>query len=159
MNPNDNAMMRYAPKFSSGQTSVTPGILGLMDVVRAGTIVRYADPQSDAERIARFVVIEDRGPTVLAQDLDLIKNTSIGATYERSKPDMVSCADEELGHILMRHFSGDWGDLGQEDKYLNDVAVFNGERIVSMYRTGCFGKVYVITYQGHYTTVMLAEEY
>lgn len=33
-----------------------------------------------------------------------------------------------------RHSKGDWGDLSDEDKQMNDVAVECGDRILSSYR-------------------------
>lgn len=61
--------------------------------------------------------------------------------------------------LLMRHISGDWGDMDAEDKATNDYSVKNGERIFSAYETR-FGKVWVITeYDRSVTTLLLPEEY
>lgn len=35
---------------------------------------------------------------------------------------------------LARHYYKDWGDLCDEDKKLNDLAVINGDRILSAYK-------------------------
>ena len=37
--------------------------------------------------------------------------------------------------FLVRHLSGDWGDLDQEDRQLNDAAVIDGSRLLSAYTT------------------------
>jgi len=62
--------------------------------------------------------------------------------------------------LLTRHASGDWGDLCEEDKALNDAALLFGQnRIFSSYRTP-LGKVWIITeYDLSVTTVLLPAEY
>ena len=35
--------------------------------------------------------------------------------------------------FLARHVRGNWGDVNEEDKRLNDEALVNGERILSAY--------------------------
>jgi hypothetical protein len=37
--------------------------------------------------------------------------------------------------FLMRHRSGDWGDLGKDDKRENEFSIANGFRILSKYHT------------------------
>ena len=63
-------------------------------------------------------------------------------------------------HYLMRHATGDWGDLGKSDSKMNDDAVKSGEdRILSMYHTN-YGKIYIITeWDRSATTVLFANEY
>lgn len=71
---------------------------------------------------------------------------------------------------ILSHHIGDWGDIPEEDKQLNDEAdLEQGDRLVSAYYYGekkLENKILIITenyngYQGynHVTTVMLAEEY
>jgi hypothetical protein len=61
--------------------------------------------------------------------------------------------------LLRRHQCGDWGDLGPEDRQLNERALQHKERLLSAYDTQA-GKVYVITeYDRSLTTVLLAGEY
>ena len=64
---------------------------------------------------------------------------------------------------LDRHKSGDWGDLCDEDKELNNEAINSEGRIVSAYnlptREGN-EKVYIITeHDRSVTTVLFASEY
>ena len=35
--------------------------------------------------------------------------------------------------LLQRHISGDWGDLGLKDRHTNNLALVNGERLLSSY--------------------------
>ena len=73
--------------------------------------------------------------------------------------DFLGDADINPLHLIARHVSGDWGDLGTEDKETNDAAVRDGDRILSMYRVNGT-KIYVITeWDRSATTVLLASEY
>ena len=61
--------------------------------------------------------------------------------------------------LLERHARGDWGDVAEEDRYANDLAVEAGFFILSAYRlrTDC---VWVVTEPSYETTtIMLPEEY
>lgn len=61
--------------------------------------------------------------------------------------------------LLRRHVSGDWGDLDDEDKAVNEHAVEHGERILSAYETDG-GKVWIITeWNRSVTTLLLPSEY
>jgi len=61
--------------------------------------------------------------------------------------------------LLRRHQSGDWGDLCADDKAANDLAVTDGDRILSAYSIGA-GKLWVITeHDRSVTTILLPEEY
>ena len=67
--------------------------------------------------------------------------------------------------FLVRHLSGDWGDLDDEDRSLNDAAVIDGSRILSAYTTRKGERLWIITEasddQGRRlaTTILLASEY
>lgn len=67
--------------------------------------------------------------------------------------------EEKIGAMLTRHVSGDWGDLDDADKLLNEHALQNGARLLSRYDVG--GSVfYVITeHDRSVTTVLLPEDY
>jgi hypothetical protein len=72
---------------------------------------------------------------------------------------------QNLLSFLTRHSVGDWGDLSDEDRELNDLAVEEGSRILSAYRTNNGTKLWIITEamgengQRSATTILLLEEY
>ncbi|MBN8505217.1 MAG: hypothetical protein J0L58_12145 [Burkholderiales bacterium] len=70
--------------------------------------------------------------------------------------------------LLTRHLSGDWGDLGDEDKAANDAALANGEaRLLSAYtlRRMAYGveeveRLWLVTEADRSSScLMLPEEY
>lgn len=67
--------------------------------------------------------------------------------------------------FLSRHVVGDWGELSDGDRELNDLAVKDGSRILSAYKTKTGVKVWLITEatddngQRAATTILLPEEY
>jgi hypothetical protein len=67
--------------------------------------------------------------------------------------------------FLSRHLRGDWGDLDEEDRNLNDLALIDGSRLLSAYVTSKGEKIWIITEavddDGHRaaTTILLAAEY
>ena len=65
--------------------------------------------------------------------------------------------------FLIRHVTGDWGNLDAEDCQANDSALVHGTRIVSSYRLGELGdghKLWLITEADRsVTTLLLPEEY
>jgi hypothetical protein len=76
------------------------------------------------------------------------------------------------GALFKRHFSGDYGEIDDEDKRINERSIKDGSCIVSGYDTDA-GRVLIITdpkseftllpdyIEGHraFTTMILAEEY
>ena len=65
----------------------------------------------------------------------------------------------EILDSLIRYIHCDWGDLCDEDKEANELAIQNNDRILATYTTSC-GKIYIITESNRsYTTVMFANEY
>ncbi len=68
-------------------------------------------------------------------------------------------AGEDPLHLLSRHASGDWGELGGFDRHENELAVREGLRIFSAYETPS-GRAWVITEADRSsTTVFLPGEY
>ena len=68
-------------------------------------------------------------------------------------PDDVLCG-------LQRHQSGDWGDVCEDDKKENDLALENGIRLFSVYRTPNHIKFWIITEADRsITTVLMPEDY
>ena len=68
--------------------------------------------------------------------------------------------EEELQGLVSRHASGDWGDLGEEDRRENALSLEKGFRIFSAYTTSKDIRVWVITEADRsYTTALLPEDY
>lgn len=67
--------------------------------------------------------------------------------------------NEKMFSLLKRHSTGDFGDLCDEDKATNIMAIRYGDRVLSRYEIAD-EIFYVITEADRsYTTVMLADEY
>ena len=47
--------------------------------------------------------------------------------------------------FLQRHLNGDWGDLDDEDKQANELALVDGSRLLSAYRLADATKIWLIT--------------
>lgn len=61
---------------------------------------------------------------------------------------------------LHRHVHGDWGDLCDDDRELNEVALQQGMRIFSVYEKEVLPTIWIITeWNRSVTTVLLPEEY
>lgn len=62
---------------------------------------------------------------------------------------------------LARHLTGDWGDLPEEDKALNNSALANGDdRIFSSYNFNGGSKIWIITeWDRSATTILFPDEY
>lgn len=60
----------------------------------------------------------------------------------------------KIGELLARHVSGDWGDLGDDDKAENEFAIGKYLRIFSSYNTEN-GKVWIITEADRSSTCVL----
>jgi hypothetical protein len=77
----------------------------------------------------------------------------------------LEASGQEPGFFIARHASGDWGEVSEEDRKLNDEALLHGDRILSAYRTLKGVKLWVITEavddNGHRaaTTILLPDEY
>jgi hypothetical protein len=62
--------------------------------------------------------------------------------------------------VLMRHLTGDWGNLDAEDAAANERALSDGSRLFSSYRLPSGEKVWVITEANRSaTTVLMPEDY
>jgi len=66
----------------------------------------------------------------------------------------------EFNEMIRAHARGDWGDLGDDGRHANEVALMAGGRIRSVYHSSSGEKVYVITEADQaLTTIMFAEDY
>ncbi len=62
--------------------------------------------------------------------------------------------------LVIRHASGDWGDTHEEDAGLNDEALINGDRILSVYKLTDEVTIWIITeWDRSVTTILLPSEY
>ncbi len=67
--------------------------------------------------------------------------------------------------FLGRHIRGDWGEVCDEDKMLNDQALIDGGRLLSAYRTLKNVRIWIITEAADdsgrraATTLLLPSEY
>ena len=67
---------------------------------------------------------------------------------------------EDISSALARHAMGDWGELGQEDIDANNLALKEGTRLFSSYRSSTRVKFWIITeWDRSATTVLLPSEY
>jgi hypothetical protein len=77
----------------------------------------------------------------------------------------LQAAGQQPHEFLSRHVTGDWGDLDEEDKSLNDDAVIEGSRILSAYQTTRGDRIWIITEAADdlgkrlATTILKSEEY
>lgn len=62
--------------------------------------------------------------------------------------------------FLIKHLSGDWGDVDVDDGFANDMSVLRGERILSAYTMSNGTRFWIITERDRsYSTFLLPEEY
>ena len=54
-------------------------------------------------------------------------------------------ASQGPAEFLARHILGDWGDLDDEDKALNDSALIEGSRLLSAYVMATGERIWIIT--------------
>ena len=74
--------------------------------------------------------------------------------------DALTRANQDPRDFLNRHGTGDWGELGKEDKTENEYSLQHGFRILSSYTTGAGERFWVITEADRsVTTLLLPEEY
>jgi hypothetical protein len=93
-------------------------------------------------------------------------NTAIAGLFAPGKVVMTRSVVEHVPFLkkyLYRHLRGDWGDLADEDKNENDLAVKAGDlRIFSAYETDIEGaeKIWIITEADRSaTTILLPSDY
>jgi len=66
----------------------------------------------------------------------------------------------DLLYLIRRHARCDWGDLCDEDKQINDLALLYGKRLFSCYQVNPELTVYIITeWDRSVTTILLPGEY
>ena len=72
----------------------------------------------------------------------------------------LSQAGQEPSAFISRHVSGDWGEISDGDRQLNDEGVNGGDRLMSVYTLSTGVKIWVITESDRsVTTLLLPDEY
>lgn len=74
------------------------------------------------------------------------------------------CSNEEFEkHVhlsIERHLAGDWGDVCDDDRVANELALQSGDRLFSAYKREGMSKLWVITeVDRSATTVLFPDEY
>ena len=59
--------------------------------------------------------------------------------------DALRDAGQQPHEFLSRHVTGDWGELDQEDRSLNNAALTDGSRLLSAYTTRKGERLWIIT--------------
>ena len=74
--------------------------------------------------------------------------------------DALARANQSPQEFLNRHVTGEWGELGNEDKAENNYSLKHGFRILSSYKTAAGEKLWLITESDRsLTTLLQPEEY
>lgn len=67
---------------------------------------------------------------------------------------------KDIGYFIRRHASEDWGDLCEEDQWVNAISLDTHGRVMSVYHLDGGGKIWIITEGDRSaTTVLLPDEY
>ena len=77
--------------------------------------------------------------------------------------DMMDGNEEFASHVrlsVIRHMAGDWGDVSDEDRVTNELALQEGDRLFSVYMKEGLPKLWIITeWDRSVTTVLFPDEY
>ena len=67
---------------------------------------------------------------------------------------------KDVATAMLRHLTGDWGDVCEEDRRENDLSLEEGFRLLSVYHGVCSTRFWIITEADRSaTTVLLPEDY
>lgn len=68
--------------------------------------------------------------------------------------------EEDVGTALVRHLSGDWGDVDDYDRRENELSLQMGFRLLSVYHSSNAVKFWIISEADRSaTTILLPDEY
>ena len=94
------------------------------------------------------------------------KSNTVNSKFELGRMVITANANKELDIpsvlqiLLARYMQGDWGNLCESDKQLNDSALKYGDRIFASYTDANYRKFWIITEADRSaTTVLLPEDY
>ena len=74
------------------------------------------------------------------------RSSASGGSWRPLVPfDALHEAGQSADEFLARHVTGDWGDLDEEDRQANELALIDGSRILSAYTTKKGERLWVIT--------------
>lgn len=74
--------------------------------------------------------------------------------------EVLRAAGQDVVPYLVRHSRGDWGELCEEDKHQNEMAVAHESRLLSCYTLPTQDQIWIITEADRsVTTVLLPEDY
>jgi hypothetical protein len=81
----------------------------------------------------------------------------------RGVNDLIADNEEFARHVhlsLKRHLAGDWGDVCDEDRVANELALQDGQRLFSVYKKEGLPTIWIITeWDRLITTVLFPDEY
>ncbi len=98
-------------------------------------------------------------PTVAETSESALRNLELGQIVATSNA-VSQLPNSAILIALGRHCSCDWGEVCEEDRQANEFGLRNGERILSVYRTGAGVKFWIITeWDRSITTVLMPEDY
>ena len=73
---------------------------------------------------------------------------------------LANVPEPEMFKGLVRHLSGDWGELDEHDRRENEISLTEGFRLLSRYVTPTGTAFWIITeHDRSATTILLPEEY
>jgi len=74
--------------------------------------------------------------------------------------DLIERHGVDVAAFIIRHVTGDWGDMDSHDRAHNDHALLTGARLLSAYRVGETATMWIVTESSRTeTTVLLPDEY
>jgi len=95
-------------------------------------------------------------PTVMKQ---FVVKVDVGKVFA-TRGALESVHEDDIFDSFVRHISGDWGDVPEEDRKANDEAIEFGSRILSSYTDRHGVKFWIITEADRSaTTILLPLEY
>ena len=74
--------------------------------------------------------------------------------------DALAQSGQDAACFVRRHAAGDWGDICAQDRDVNEAALVDGDRLMSVYTTARGDTIWIITEADRSSTcVLLPEDY